>query len=71
MWRRPWTPIFWVRAMLRLAQKGGCPRFAHFMTAYGRGQEAAKRLLGAEFDGVLVTDQYAGYRFIDADQRQL
>ena len=42
-----------------------------FMTAYGRGQEAAKRLLGAEFDGVLVTDQYAGYRFIDADQRQL
>ena len=32
---------------------------------------AAKRLLGAEFDGVLVTDQYAGYRFIDADQRQL
>ena len=23
------------------------------------------------FDGVLVTDQYAGYRFIDADQRQL
>lgn len=29
MWRRPWTPIFWVRAMLRLAQKGGCPRFAH------------------------------------------
>ena len=42
-----------------------------FMTAFGRGQEAAKRLLGAEFDGVLVTDQYAGYRFIDADQRQL
>ena len=42
-----------------------------FATAYGRGREAAKRLLGAEFDGVLVTDQYAGYRFIDADQRQL
>jgi len=42
-----------------------------FMTAYGRGQDAAKRLLGSELDGVLVTDQYAGYRFIDASQRQL
>ena len=42
-----------------------------FMTAFGRGQEAAKRLLGSELDGVLVTDQYAGYRFIDASQRQL
>ena len=42
-----------------------------FMTALAVVREAAKRLLGAEFDGVLVTDQYAGYRFIDADQRQL
>lgn len=42
-----------------------------FMTAYGRGQDAAKRLLGSELDRVLVTDQYAGYRFIDASQRQL
>lgn len=42
-----------------------------FMTAFGRGQEAAKRLLGSELDGVLVTDQYAGYRFIDSAQRQL
>lgn len=42
-----------------------------FMTAYGRGQDAAERLLGTELDGVLVTDQYAGYRFIDKAQRQL
>ncbi|WP_042011223.1 IS66 family transposase, partial [Aeromonas fluvialis] len=42
-----------------------------FMTAFGRGQDAAKRLLGSELDGVLVTDQYAGYRFIDSSQRQL
>ena len=41
------------------------------MTAFGRGQDAAKRLLGSELDGVLVTDQYAGYRFIDSSQRQL
>lgn len=42
-----------------------------FMTAFGRGQDAAKRLLGSELDGVLVTDQYAGYRFINSSQRQL
>lgn len=42
-----------------------------FMTAYGRGTDAAKRLLGSELTGVLVTDQYVAYRFIDASQRQL
>lgn len=42
-----------------------------FMTAFGRGQDAAKRLPGSELDGVLVTDQYAAYRFVDASQRQL
>ncbi len=42
-----------------------------FMTAYGRGTYAAKRLLGTELTGVLVTDQYVAYRFIDASQRQL
>ena len=41
------------------------------MTAYGRGIDAAKRLLGSELAGVLVTDQYAGYRFVDSSQRQL
>jgi transposase len=42
-----------------------------FMTAYGRGIYDAKRLLGSELAGVLVTDQYVAYRFIDASQRQL
>lgn len=42
-----------------------------FITAYGRGIDAAKRLLGSELVGVLVTDQYAGYRFVDSSQRQL
>ncbi len=42
-----------------------------FMTAYGRGKDAAKRLLGLEPTGVVVTDQYAGYRFLDPGQRQL
>ena len=42
-----------------------------FMTAYGRGQDAAKRLLGLAPAGVVVTGQYSGYRFIDPAQRQL
>ena len=42
-----------------------------FMIAFGRGQADAKRLLGQELTGILVTDQYAGYRFIDSSQRQL
>lgn len=42
-----------------------------FMTAYGRGQDAAQRLLGLAPEGVVVTDQYSGYRFIDPSQRQL
>jgi transposase len=41
------------------------------MTAYGRGIDAAKRLLGSELGGVLVTDPCAAYRFVDASQRQL
>ena len=42
-----------------------------FMTAYGRGIDAARRLLGSELAGVLVTDQYVAYRFVDDSQRQL
>ncbi|MBM7457312.1 hypothetical protein HNR62_003224 [Oceanisphaera litoralis] len=43
-----------------------------FMTAFGRGQDAARRLLGdVPETSVLVTDQYAGYRFMDNGQRQL
>lgn len=42
-----------------------------FMTTYGRGIGAAKRLLGSALAGVLVTDQYAAYRFVDDSQRQL
>lgn len=42
-----------------------------FMTAYGRGIDAARRLLGSELAGVLVTEQYAGYRFVGTSQRQL
>ena len=36
------------------------------MIDHGRGQEAAKRLLGTELEMALVSDQYAGYRFINS-----
>ena len=43
-----------------------------FMTAIGRGQDAVRRLLGGvPKTSVLVTDQNAGYCFIDNSQRQL
>jgi transposase len=43
-----------------------------FMAAFGRGKDAAQRLLGCvPASSVLVTDQYAGYRFIAGSQRQL
>ena len=41
------------------------------MVDNGRGQEAAKRLLGAVLEVALVSDQYADYRFINSEQRQL
>lgn len=42
-----------------------------FMVHYSRGQQAAKKLLGDNLEGVVVTDQYAGYHYIDQDKRQL
>ena len=42
-----------------------------FQSNYFRNKEAAIKLLGEELDGVLVTDQYSSYRYIDDSQRQL
>lgn len=42
-----------------------------FMTHFSRGQWAAKKLLGEQPDAVIVTDQYAGYHYIDEHKRQL
>jgi len=36
-----------------------------------RSQAAAKELLGEDFGGFVVTDRYAGYRFLDVLQQQL
>lgn len=36
-----------------------------------RSQQAAKELLGEDFDGFVVSDRYAGYHFLDVLQQQL
>lgn len=36
-----------------------------------RGQAAAKELLGEDFGGIVVSDRYAGYHFLDVLQQQL
>lgn len=42
-----------------------------FMNSYGRGQDAAKHMLRRAPEGVLITDQYAGYKLIVPSRRQL
>jgi transposase len=41
------------------------------MVPYSRGQVTAKKLLGENAEYVVVADQYAGYRYIDQEKRQL
>jgi transposase len=42
-----------------------------FRLAAGRGGEAAKALLGADFGGVLTSDRWSGYNWVPLDQRQV
>ncbi|MDO9201805.1 MAG: IS66 family transposase, partial [Hydrogenophaga sp.] len=48
-----------------------CNWGAHFRLDPSRGQVAAKELLGEQPQGVIVSDRYAGYHFIDLQQRQV
>ncbi len=48
-----------------------CDWGAHFRLDPSRGQVAAKALLGEQPQGVIVSDRYAGYHFIDLRQRQV
>lgn len=47
-----------------------CEWGAHFRLDPSRGQVAAKALLGEQPQGVIVSDRYSGYSFIDLQQRQ-
>jgi transposase len=44
---------------------------ATFQIQPSRGQLAAKKLLGEKFEGVLISDRYSGYNWVDIQQRQL
>lgn len=44
--------------------------FSYFMTHYSRGKQAAAALL-ENFQGILVTDHFAGYAAVPAERRQL
>ncbi|MDO6528270.1 transposase, partial [Motilimonas sp. 1_MG-2023] len=48
-----------------------CDDAACFNTHYSRGKLAAKKLLGEQVNGFVVTDQYAGYHWLEDTQRQL
>ena len=42
-----------------------------FRVAASRGAEIAQEILGRDFAGVLVSDRWSGYRWVDAQRRQL
>ena len=42
-----------------------------FLVRAGRGKQAAKNLLGEAFSGILITDRWASYNWVDAVRRQL
>jgi transposase len=42
-----------------------------FLIRFSRGARAAKELLGATFGGVLVSDRWGAYNWVDATRRQL
>jgi transposase len=42
-----------------------------FLVRTGRGKQAAKELLGETFSGILVTDRWASYNWLEVARRQL
>lgn len=42
-----------------------------FLVRTGRGKQAAKELLGEGFRGILITDRWASYNWVDAVRRQV
>lgn len=47
------------------------PAVTVFRIDRSRGSDVAKALLGEDFAGVLVSDRWSGYGWVDADRRQL
>jgi transposase len=44
---------------------------AFFLIGFSRGADAAKELLGATFAGILVSDRWSAYAWVDVARRQL
>ncbi len=47
------------------------PLVAFFQIALSRSSDIAKNLLGEGFDGILISDRYAAYNWVNLEQRQL
>ena len=43
----------------------------YFQVSLSRTQKVAKDLLGEDFEGILTSDRYGGYNWVDLQQRQL
>ena len=47
------------------------PDINYFQVSLSRSQQEAKNLLGKDFKGILGSDRYVGYNWLDVEQRQL
>lgn len=47
------------------------PLVTYFQVMLSRSQEAAQTLLGRTFDGILISDRYSSYNWVELTQRQL
>jgi transposase len=47
------------------------PLVTYFQITLERGSDAARNLLGENFSGILNSDRYAAYNWVDLEQRQL
>ena len=42
-----------------------------FKVALSRSQESAKQMLGEDYQGIVVSDRYSSYNWLDVNQRQV
>lgn len=60
----------WPRQHHRQAWVASTREIAVYLLAETRASSVAKQLLGKSFKGILISDRYAGYNWIDPAQRQ-
>jgi hypothetical protein len=62
--KNPWGKKAWLWVALT-------PLISYFQVSLSRCQNAAKDLLGENFAGILSSDRYGGYNWVDVKRRQL